>query len=94
MTKLVRMTHYDVIGDTPVSGIAHPAYSPFLEVLKESSLGTCWMSYTMVLRGNTLSLLRRYTAYLKASSAALSFWSSVKMAPATGSNAVLSADDN
>jgi len=40
------------------------------------------MSYTSVVLGSrVLSLLIRYTAYLKASSALLSFWSSVNMAP-------------
>jgi len=40
------------------------------------------MSYTSVVLGSKfLSLLIRYTAYLKASSALLSFWSSVNMAP-------------
>jgi hypothetical protein len=55
---------------------------PFLEVLKLSSRGTYCMSYTSVVLGRRfLSLLMRYTAYLNASSALLSFWSSVKIAP-------------
>jgi len=55
---------------------------PFLEVRKLSSRGTYCMSYTSVVLGSKfLSLLIRYTAYLKASSALLSFWSSVNIAP-------------
>jgi len=55
---------------------------PFLEVRKLSSRGTYCMSYTSVVLGSRfLSLLIRYTAYLKASSALLSFWSSVNIAP-------------
>lgn len=55
---------------------------PFLNVRKLSSLGTYWISYTNVVLGrNSRSLFILYTAYLKASSMLLFFWSSVNIAP-------------
>jgi hypothetical protein len=65
---------------------------PFLEAWKLSSLGTYCISYTRVVRGRMcLSLLMRYTAYLKASSALLSLWSSVNIAPENSRKRVLLA---
>ena len=65
-------------------------FLPFLEAWKLSSRGTYCISYTRVVRGRMcLSLLMRYTAYLKASSALLSRCSSVNIAPENSAKHVL-----
>lgn len=58
------------------------SHLPFFDDLNESSFGTYCISYTSVVFGKMfLSLLILYTAYLNATSMALSFCSSVKIAP-------------